>query len=77
MDFTVVVIKWIKDKEKLKKNSKKERSSQHKELSSLKKLLSDYKVERKADWKSFKSKMKDSIGKIEKSMNKVAAPSKK
>ena len=64
-------------KAKLKDNSKKEKSSQHKELSSLKKLLSDYKVERKADWKSFKRKMKASIGKIEKSMNKVDAPSKK
>ena len=64
-------------KAKLKDNSKKEKSSQHKELSSLKKLLSDYKVERKADWKSFKSKMKISIGKIEKSINKLAVPSKK
>ena len=64
-------------KAKLKDNSKKDKSSHHKELSSLKKLLSDYKVERKADWKSFKSKMKDSIGKIEKSMNKLATPAKK
>ena len=64
-------------KAKLKDNSKKERSSQHKELSSLKKLLSDYKVERKANWKSFKRKMNDDIGKIEKSINKLTAPSKK
>ena len=64
-------------KVKLKDDSKKDKYRHHKELSSLKKLLSDYKVERKADWKSFKSKMKDSIGKIEKSMNKVAATSKK
>ena len=64
-------------KGKLKDNSKKENKINHKELSSLKQLLSDYKVERKADWKSFKSKMKDSIGKIEKSMNKLAVPSKK
>ena len=64
-------------KAKLKDNSKKERSSQHKELSSLKKLLSDYKVERKANWKSFKKKMNDDIGKIEKSINKLATPSKK
>ena len=64
-------------KAKLKDNSKKERSSQHKELSSLKKLLSDYKVERKANWKSFKRKMNDDIGKIEKSINKLSAPSKK
>ena len=64
-------------KAKLKANSKKEASSQHKELSSLKKLLSDYKVERKANWKSFKKKMNDDIGKIEKSINKLATPSKK
>ena len=64
-------------KAKLKDDSKKEKSSQHKELSSLKKLLSDYKVERKANWKSFKRKMNDDIGKIEKSINKLATPSKK
>jgi hypothetical protein len=64
-------------KAKLKNGSKKGKKSHHKELSSLKKLLSDYKVERKADWKSFKSKMKDNIGKIEKAMNKLATPSKK
>ncbi|MEO7305838.1 MAG: hypothetical protein ABIR78_08645 [Ferruginibacter sp.] len=65
------------DKAKLKDNSKKEKSTYHKELSSLKKLLSDYKAERKANWKSFKRKMNDDIGKIEKSINKVTAPSKK
>ena len=64
-------------KAKLKNDSKKEKSTPQKELTSLKKLLSDYKVERKADWKSFKRKMKDSIGKIEKSMNKLAIPAKK
>ena len=64
-------------KAKLKDNSKKEKSTHHKELSSLKKLLSDYKVERKANWKSFKRKMNDDIGKIEKSINKLRVPSKK
>ncbi len=64
-------------KVKLKDDSKKEKTGQLKELASLKKLLSDYKVERKAEWKSFKGKMKDSIGKIERSMNKIAAASKK
>ena len=64
-------------KTKLKDDSKKEKTGQLKELASLKKLLGDYKVERKAEWKSFKSKMKNSISKIEKSMNKIAAPSKK
>ena len=64
-------------KVKLKDDSKKDKYRHHKELSSLKKLLSDYKDERKADWKSFKSIMKDSIGKIEKSINKHANHAKK
>ena len=64
-------------KAKLKNGSKKGKKSHLKQLSSLNKLLSDYKVERKADWKSFKSKMKDSIGKIEKVMNKLSSPVKK
>ena len=33
---------------------KKEKPKLHKELSSLNKLLSDYKVDRKTNWKSFK-----------------------
>ncbi|MEO6357715.1 MAG: hypothetical protein ABIU77_14680 [Ferruginibacter sp.] len=64
-------------KAKLKNDSKKKKSSHHKELSSLKKLLSDYKVERKANWKSFKNKMNDNIDKIEKSINKLATGVKK
>ena len=57
-------------KTKLKNDFKKGQTRRYKELTSLKKLLSDYKTERKADWKSFKSKMKESIGKLEKSMDK-------
>lgn len=64
-------------KAKLKDDSKKEKSTHQKELSSLKKLLTDYKVERKANWKSFKKKMNNDIDKIEKSINKLAPPSKK
>ena len=56
---------------------KKEKTKLHKELSSLNKLLSDYKVERKANWKSFKNKMNNDIDKIEKLINKRATPSKK
>jgi hypothetical protein len=62
---------------KAKETSKEEKTKLHKELSSLNKLLSDYKVERKANWKSFKNKMNNDIDKIEKSINKMAAPSKK
>jgi hypothetical protein len=64
-------------KGKLKDDSEKEKTSHHKELSSLKKLLSDYKVERKANWRSFKSKMKNSIGKLEKSGNRPSTPPRK
>jgi hypothetical protein len=64
-------------KGKLKDDSEKEKTSHHKELSSLKKLISDYKVERKANWRSFKSKMKDSIGKLEKSVNRPSTPARK
>ena len=64
-------------KAKLKDDYKRGKTSHYKELSSLRKLLSEYKVERKADWKAFKNKMKNSIGKIEKSMNKLSSPVKK
>ncbi len=64
-------------KAKLKDGSKIEKTRHLKELAALKKLLSDYKVERKTEWKSFKSKMKDSIDKMEKSIKKPAAPDKK
>ena len=62
---------------KAKETSKEEKTKLHQELSSLNKLLSDYKVERKANWKSFKTKINNDIDKIEKSINKMAAPSKK
>ena len=64
-------------KVKLKVDSKKEKTGHFKELASLKILLSDYKVERKADWKSFKNTLKDRIDKIEKSMNKPVVPGNK
>ena len=39
--------------------------------------MSDYKGERKTTWKSFKNKMNNDIDKIEKSINKRTAASKK
>ena len=56
---------------------KKEKANYHKEISSLKKVMSDYKVERKANWESFKNKMKDDIDKIEKSVDKLTSNNKK
>jgi hypothetical protein len=50
---------------------KKEKSNHEKEISSLKKVMSDYKVERKENWKTFKNKMNDDIDKIEKSLGKL------
>ncbi len=57
------------------KSLKKDKSKHHKDISSLKKLLADYRVERKAHWKSFKAKMKNEIGKIKKSIDKLAKKS--
>jgi septal ring factor EnvC (AmiA/AmiB activator) len=56
---------------------KKEKSKLEKEISSLKKVMSDYKVERKANWKTFKNKMNDDIEKIEKSIGKLTNHKKK
>ncbi|CAN5511065.1 hypothetical protein BH10BAC4_BH10BAC4_23490 [soil metagenome] len=56
-----------------KKNLKKERVRLHKKLSSLKKAISNFKVERKANWKAFKNAMKDDVSKIKKSIDKLSA----
>jgi hypothetical protein len=53
---------------KEKTTLKKEKLDHEKEITSLKKVMSDYKVERKANWKTFKKKMNDDIDKIEKSL---------
>ncbi len=55
----------------------KEKGTLKDEISSLKKVISAYKVERKADWKSFKTKMKNDIDTIEKSISKVDKGNKK
>ena len=56
---------------------KKEKSIHENEISSLKKVMSDYKVERKANWKTFKNKINDDIDKIEKSLGKLTTKKKK
>ncbi len=50
---------------------KKEKLNLEKEIKSLKKLMSDYKVERKSNWRTFKNKMTDDINKIEKSVDEL------
>lgn len=56
---------------------KKEKSIHENEISSLKKVMSDYKIERKANWKTFKNKINDDIDKIEKSLGKLTTKKKK
>lgn len=54
--------KKIGVKTTLKKNKVKVR----KEISTLKKVLNDYKLERRANWKSFKNKMNADIDRLKK-----------
>ena len=54
-----------------------EKAKLHDEISSTKKSFSDYKIERKANWKEFKAKMNDDVSKIEKSILKLTTHNKK
>ena len=54
-----------------KKILKKEKKELHKEISSLLKTIGTYKDDRRAHWKSFKKEMKNEIGKIKKSIDKL------
>ena len=67
----------MSDKTELKENLKKEKAKLHEKISSLKKIISDYKVERKTNWKEFKNKMNDDKNKIEKSIDKLTSRNKK
>jgi hypothetical protein len=64
-------------KTEAKESLKKEQTKLHDEISSAQKSLSNYKVERKAEWKEFKSKMNESIDKIEKSVDEMTSRKKK
>lgn len=50
---------------KLKAFMKKEKVKLHKEILPINKMIADYKKERKSNWKAFKNKIKNAIGKIE------------
>jgi len=54
-----------------KENLKEDSTSFKTAISSLKKSISDYKTERKSDWKSFKTKFNDDLEKVEKSLKKM------
>ncbi len=56
---------------------KKEKLDYEKEITSLKKVMSDYKVDRKANWKSFKNKMNEDIDKLKKSLGNANKKNKK
>jgi hypothetical protein len=56
---------------KSKVNLKEDKVNLHTAISSLKKSLSDYKIERKSDWKSFKTKFNEDLEKVEKSLKKI------
>jgi hypothetical protein len=47
------------------------------EISSLKKSMTDFKVERKSEWKSFKSKFNEDLVKVEESLQKLVGRHKK
>ena len=64
-------------KTEFKTTFKNEKTKLHKEILSAKKCLSDYKAERKVDWKEFKNKMNDNIDKIEKSVDELTSRKKK
>jgi len=48
-----------------------------KEIISLKKSMTDFKVERKSEWKAFKNKFNDDLADLEKSFKKLATLPKK
>ena len=56
---------------------KKKKSKLHKEILFLKKNINDYKLKRKSDWKLFKNKVKEDIGKIQKSIDELTERTKK
>ena len=55
----------------LKENWKEDRDDLLNAISSLKKCMTDYKAERKSEWKSFKNKFNDDLEEIEKSLKKL------
>ena len=56
---------------------KMEKGILYKEISSLKGSITNYKAERKANWKSFKKQTNDEIDTINKSIDKLSSSKKK
>jgi hypothetical protein len=61
----------------LKENWKEDKLNLQNGIISLQKGMSDYKSERKSEWKSFKNKFKEDMDVIKKSLKKITAQHKK
>lgn len=61
----------------LKENWKEDKENLQNAISSLKKCMTNYKAERKSEWKSFKNKFNDDMDEIEKSLKKLTSLHKK
>ena len=61
----------------LKENWKEDKVILHNLIDSLKKHMTDYKVERKSEWKSFKNKFNDDMDDVKKSLKKLTTLRKK
>jgi hypothetical protein len=61
----------------LKEVWKEDKANLRNAISSLKKNMTDYKVERKSEWKLFKNKFTDDMDNIEKSLEKLKTHHKK
>jgi hypothetical protein len=61
----------------LKENWKEDKALLNNAISSLKKDMTDYKVERKSEWKTFKTKYNEEIERVEKSLKKMTTLHKK
>jgi hypothetical protein len=64
-------------KTELKENWKEDKVDLHNAISSLKKSMTDFKADRKSEWKSFKNKFNDDMVKVEESLKKLTALHKK
>jgi len=58
-------------------NWKADKENLHIEISSLKKCMTDFKVSRKLEWRSFKNKYNDDLDAVEKALKKMKALHKK
>jgi ElaB/YqjD/DUF883 family membrane-anchored ribosome-binding protein len=60
-------------KTELKENMNNIKVDLNNSISSLEKCITDYKVERKSEWKLFKSKINEELHEVEKSLKKLTA----